>query len=131
MIRYEDILTNYMICNIAKSFLFIPKYGIYHIIRKGSGADIGRKKVSRRNNILYLIDGVIDFSLNNINNKKLSAFLMIYFLNLGRINNILNNNNDNKKIFISCINRILNSSYISDIYKNEIQKLVKKHKLVK
>lgn len=51
MIRYEDILVNYLIFNIAESFIFIPKYGIYHVNRLGSGASIGLKKVSR--DILY------------------------------------------------------------------------------
>ena len=131
MIRYEDILTNYMICNIAKTFLFVPKYGIYHINRKGSGASIGRKKISRTNNILYLIDTVIDFSLNNINNKKLPAFLMIYFLKLRTLKNILTKNKKNMKIFISCLRRILNSNHIPQNHKAEIQKLIKMHKFIK
>lgn len=131
MIRYEDILTNYMICNIAESFLFVPKYGIYHINRKGSGASIGRKKVSRTNNILYLIDTVIDFSLNNIKNKKLPAFLMIYFLKQRTFKNIITKNKNNKKIFISCMRRILNSVYIPQNHKEEIQRLIKKHKFIR
>ena len=77
MIRYEDILTNYMIFNIAHSFIFIKKYGIYHVERFGSGASIGWRKVSRNTNLLYLLDIVIDFSQNNINNKKLVVHLII------------------------------------------------------
>ena len=77
MIRYEDILVNYMIFNIANSFIFIEKYGIYHIVRYGSGAGIGKLKVSRNINILYLLDIVIDFAQNNVNNKKLAAHLGI------------------------------------------------------
>ena len=46
MIRYEDILMNYIIFNIAKSFIFIPKYGLYHVNRLGSGSSLGKKKVS-------------------------------------------------------------------------------------
>ena len=77
MIRYEDIITNYMIFNIAESFIFIPKYGIYHLERFGSAVSIGWHKVSRNTNLLYLLDVVIDFSLNNINNKKLAAHIII------------------------------------------------------
>ena len=79
MIRYEDILVNYMIFNIANSFIFIPKYGIYHFNRLGSGASIGWKKVSRSTNILYLIDAIIDFSLDYEKNKKLAAYIIFNF----------------------------------------------------
>ena len=77
MIRYEDILVNYMIFNTAESYLFTEKYGIYHILRTGSGAEIGIKKVPRINNILYLLDIMIDFSQNKVNNKKVVSYLII------------------------------------------------------
>ena len=80
MIRYEDILANYMIFNTAESYLFIEKYGIYHIRRVGSGAEIGLKKVPRINNLAYLVDIVIDFSQNNVKNKKLMSHLIIIIL---------------------------------------------------
>ena len=80
MIRYEDIITNYMICNMAESFIFIKKYGIYHIVRPDS-AEFKRKKIIPRNmNVLYLMDIVIDFSHANTMNKKLAVYLMIYFI---------------------------------------------------
>lgn len=85
MINYEDILTNYAIFNIARSFLFIPTYGIYHIKRKGSGESIGYKKVLRYKNILYLTDIAIDFSQDNYINKKFVTHLIIYFLNLENV----------------------------------------------
>lgn len=125
MIRCEDIIMNYMICNTAESFIFVEKYGIYHILRKGSGADIGQKKVSRPNNILYLIDIVIDFSRNDLYNKKLSAYIMIYFLKLQGIRNTLTQTINNKELFISCLKRILSSSLISDIYKLKIRDIVR------
>ena len=78
-----------------------------------------------------MIDSVIDFSLNNINNKKLPAFLMIYFLKLRTFKNIITKNQNNMKIFISCIRRILNSAYIPQNHKEEIQKLIKKHEFIK
>ena len=85
MIRYEDVLVNYIIFNLADSFIHIQKYGIYHLERFGSGASIGKQKVSRNINLLYLLDIVIDFSQNNVNNKKLAVYLMIYYLNIKRV----------------------------------------------
>ena len=131
MIRYEDILTNYMIFNIAESFIFIPKYGIYHIVRYGSAANIGRKKVSRNTNILYLIDIVIDFSRNDKENKKLAAYIIIYFLKLRRIKLTLTSKKYNMELIISCLKRILNSTNISSNYKNEIKNITKSLKYIK
>lgn len=131
MIRYEDILTNYMIFNTARSFIFIKKYGIYHIERNGSATAVGRKKVSRNTNLLYLLDIVIDFSQNNINNKKLVVHLIIYFLTLKNIKRTLISNDYNMKLIISCIKRILNSKNISDKYKTIVKNVVKKCKFIK
>ena len=131
MIRYEDILVNYMIFNIADSFINIQKYGIYHFIRNGSGTSIGRKKVSRNTNILYLIDVVIDFSQNNENNKKLAAHIIIYILKLKRIKQTLTAKKYNMELIISCIKRVLNSEYISNNYKNEIRNIIKRLAFIK
>jgi glycosyltransferase involved in cell wall biosynthesis len=95
MIRYEDILTNYMLFNTAQSFICVLKYGIYHINRIGSAASIGWMKVSRPTNILYLIDVVIDFSQDNSINKKLAVHLIIYFLKLRRVKRFLTSNEYN------------------------------------
>ena len=125
MIRYEDILTNYMIFNIAESFIFVQKYGIYHIVRYGSAADIGRKKVTRNTNILYLLDMVIDFSRNNVNNKKLAAHMMIYFLQIPKVDLTLTSNKYNIQLINSCIKRVLISKYISEENKKIIKNITK------
>ena len=131
MIRYEDILMNYMIFNIAQSFIFIKKYGIYHIERIGSATAIGRKKVSRNTNLLYLLDIVIDFSQNNINNKKLVVHLIIYYLTLKNVKRTLTSNDYNMELIISCIKRVLNSKYISSKYKAIVRKVIKKITFIK
>lgn len=130
MIRYEDIIVNYMIFNIANSFIFIEKYGIYHIIRYGSGAGIGKIKVSRNINILYLLDIVIDFAQNNVNNKKLASHLGIYYFKLRKMKQSLTSNRYYIELFISCIKRILKSDYISETHKNQIKKLIKQLNLI-
>ena len=130
MIRYEDIVTNYMICNTAKSFIYIEKYGIYHIVRSGSGVEIGWMKVPRIINLLYLIDIVIDFSLNTINNKKLAAYLIIYYLHLRNTKKLLTSSTTYMNLFISCLRRVFNSTYISDYNKNEIRSIIKNLKYI-
>ena len=120
-----------MIFNIAESFIFIPKFGIYHVNRLGSGASIGWAKVSRNTNILYLIDAIIDFSRNYLNNKKLASHIIIYFLKLRRVTKTLTSNEYNIKLITSCIKRILNSPYINSIHKSEIKMIVKKMEFIK
>ena len=126
MIRYEDILTNYMLFNTAQSFICVLKYGIYHINRIGSAASIGWMKVSRPTNILYLIDVVIDFSQDNSINKKLAVHLIIYFLKLRRVKRFLTSNEYNFNLINSCLKRLLNSPKVSDSYKIEIRNLSKR-----
>ena len=131
MIRYEDIITNYMICNMAESFIFIKKYGIYHIVRPDS-AEFKRKKIIPRNmNVLYLMDIVIDFSHANTMNKKLAVYLMIYFIRLKRIKKLLNKSKYCKKLFISCFQRILKSTYVSIAHKKKIIHLIRNLKIIK
>ena len=131
MIRYEDIMTNYIIFNIANRFLSIQKYGIYHLERFGSGVSIGWHKVPRNTNLLYLLDVVIDFSQKNIDNKKLVVHLIIYVLNLRRIERTLTSSKYNKELIISCIQRILNSKFISECHKILIKNIVKRMKYIK
>ena len=126
MIRYEDILASYMIFNTAQSFIYVLKYGIYHVIRKWSGADIGKKRISRTINILYLIDIVSDFSLNNMNNRKQFALILIYFLKLPDVRQKLLKKPYRMKIFTSCIRKALNSTLISRYYKTKIIKLFRR-----
>ena len=128
MIRYEDILANYMIFNTAQSFISIQKYGIYHVDRKWSGADLGKKRISRTTNLLYLIDIVFDFSLNNMNNKKLTALLIIYFLKLPDTRQKLLKKPYRMQLFNSCIRRVLNTTLISKYYKRKIMKLYRRYR---
>ena len=130
MIRYEDIVTNYMIFNTAKSFIYVKKYGLYHIVRSGSGVDIGWNKIPRLINILYLIDIVIDFSLNRKDNKKLAAYLIIYFLHLSKVKKTLIRSRYRMNLFISCLRRAFNSPYISVNDKSIIRNLLKRHQYI-
>ena len=131
MIRYEDIIINYMIFNIAEKFLYIQKYGIYHIERFGSGVSIGWSKVSRNTNLLYLLDIIIDFSQKNFNNKRLEAHLLIYYLNLRRIERTLTSTKYNMELFKYCIQRILNSKFTTENHKILIKNKIKRMKYFK
>ena len=130
MIRYEDILTNYIIFNTAQSFLFIKKYGLYHIERIGSATSLGWSLVPRKINLLYLLDAIVDFSQNHMDNKKLEVHLLIYLLNLRKIKSILLSNKYNMDLITSIIKRILKSAYIPDKYKTIIKNLINKMRFI-
>ena len=123
MIRVEDILMNYIISNTAKSFIFVKKYGIYHLMRRGSGTIAGFQKVPRSANLLYLIDAITEFSQQNHHNKKLEVNVMIQLLKINGLKKYLDSNNDKKELIISCLQKIMNSTYTSEIDKNRIKHL--------
>lgn len=131
MLRYEDVVTNYMIFNIANSFISVQKYGIYHFVRKGSAAHIGLKKVNDNINFLYLIDIVTDFALDNYVNKKLPASLLFNFIKYKVKKKCIMKSKYYMNLFISCFNRISNSSFVSEKYKRILKKSIKKLKLKK
>jgi glycosyltransferase involved in cell wall biosynthesis len=130
LICYEDTIVNYIIFNTAESFIFIEKYGIYHIYRPGSGSIVGKKKVHGVTNLLYLIDAVFDFSQNSKINKKLVSHLIINLLQKKNIQKTLSSNNNNMKLIISCIKRIINSQYISNSYKHKIKRIIKNFQFI-
>ena len=69
-----------------------------------------------------MTDVVIDFSKDIIEHKLLAVHLIIGLMNLQMLKRILDINKNHRKLFISCLNRILNSTFISNNYKNEIRK---------
>jgi glycosyltransferase involved in cell wall biosynthesis len=127
MIRHEDIVAIYILFNTAESYKFVGKYGIFHIHRGDSASKkIDRIEINLYN--LYFTDAVLDFSQNISKNKNLEISLVISLLDNNKLYEILKYRdfNYNLKLFISCLDRILNSKYILDNKKNEIKSKIKK-----
>lgn len=76
------------------------------------------------------MDIIVDFSQNNINNKKLEVHLLIYYLNLRNTKRIITSNKYNMDLIISIIKRILNSAYVSEKHKSIIKDIVKQRKFI-
>jgi len=123
---FEDIFINYVLFNVAKSFKFISKYGLFRIKREQSASNIWGKYNEMNKSILYLLDIVIDFSRNKIENRKIIVFLVIHLLNRYQLLETLNQNEDYKNLIFSCLNRILCSKYILTISKLKIKMLAEK-----
>jgi glycosyltransferase involved in cell wall biosynthesis len=125
MIRHEDVVAISVIFNIAKSYKFVGKYGIYHIHRDDN-ASRKRIEVEMIKYNIYFLDAAIDFVQEVVENKKLLVYLMVYLLNRPKLKEALDLSDYTKKLFISCIDRVLKQKLISDSYKDEIKKRVKK-----
>ena len=110
----------YNIFNTAKSAKFISKYGYLYINNEESFSKQQKDKVQIVRNFLYILDSLIDFTLNIPRNKRILVNFIIYLFKNHYLKDLLNTEYDNK-LFISCLDRILNCKYISDKHKNEIK----------
>jgi len=120
MISLEDDLINNIIFNIAKSAKFISKYGYLFINNEDSYSKKQKDPVQFVRNYLYILEALIDFTLNLPRNKRILVNFIIYLFKNHYLKDLLNTEYDNK-LFISCLDRILNCKYISDKHKNEIK----------
>ena len=125
MIRHEDVVAISVIFNIAKSYKFVGKYGIFRIHRDGN-ASKKRIEVEMIKYNIYFLDAAIDFVQEVVENKKLLAYLMVYLLDRPKLKEALDLSDYTKNLFISCIDRVLKQKLIFDSYKDEIKKRVKK-----
>ena len=99
--------------------------------RKGS---VTKKRWSRVKLALYdiyFLDVLIDFSKDVTRNKKVLVNFVNIILGYPHLKNALNTSEYNNKVFISCLERILNCSHIADEYKNEIKDKVKSLDFIK
>ena len=126
-INYDaDIILNYINFNTARSMKYIAKLGYVYIKRKGSitstQSDGTRLLIYR----IFMLDILIEMSKNTFGHKKILVNLVIYVLRNHHLKEALNRSKYNYDLFISCLNRIMNSEFISDKDKNEIRKIGKK-----
>ena len=131
MIRHEDVVATYILFNTAESYKFVGKYGIFHIHMSDS-ASKKREEVEMNLYNLYLTDIVIDFSKDTMDSKKLASYLVIFMLDRRKLYETINfkDYNYNLNLFISCLDRILNSKFVSDYMKSEIKRRIKKWKFL-
>ena len=120
MILVEDDLASNIIFNTANSAKFIAKYGYLYINNEGSFSKRKQEQTQEVRNYLYLLDPLIDFSLDLPRNKKVLVNFIIFLFQKEYLKVLLDFEYDNK-VFNSCLDRILNCKYISDELKDEIR----------
>ena len=130
MVSGEDDLASIIIFNTAKTAKFIPKYGYLYVNNAQSSSRKQNNNFIVARGILYVLDTIIDFSLNLPKNKKVLVNYILWFFKKEFLRDLLSSNYDNK-LFNSCLDRIFNCKYISDELKNEIRKRGKNLKFIK
>ena len=111
----EDTIINFIIFNCAKSFIFINKYGIIHLVNNSTAS------FSMNNDIklfgeIFLVDVLYDFSKNN--SDKNYALMTAYNIK-NKFENLFANDT-NIIYFKSILNKFLKSQYLSFEVKNKI-----------
>ena len=130
MLGREDVLGCNIIFNTAKSAKFVDKYGYIYVNNVGSTSKIQESNTQDVRNYLYLLDQLIDFTLDIPKNKKVLVNFIIFIFQNKYLKDLLHFENDNK-LFNSCLDRIFNCKYISDELKKEVRKRGKKLSFIK
>ena len=112
----EDTIANYIIFSIAKSFIFIHKYGIIHLNNRSTASYVISRDIKLFGEIFF-IDILYDFTKNNTD-KNYAVFGA--YNAKGNFNITQFVNNTNLKYLKSILFKIIKSQYISNYYKNKI-----------
>ena len=116
---YEDTLMVFILFNLAKSYRYITKYGIFRFNRKISSSNI-----TPLSNILlgeiFFLDIIFDFTKKDLKNKKYAVLKAIQLRNhiSSRSMNLIN-----KKYLIIVLKKIFDCIYISKSDKEILKKL--------
>ena len=118
----EDTSMIFIIFNIAKSFKFIDKYGVIHLVSRIT-ASFTQSYNNKIFGEIYLLNIIFDFSKNN-SNKNLAAD---YALFIKRHYNYNKSQMDKNHYYLNyTLQKIINCKFISKQNKVNIQKSFKK-----
>ena len=120
----EDFIVVICLFNIAENFKYVEIYGIINFFRKGSASKL-YKDINKSN--IYLCDVVVDF----YRNKDIAYKFVIYLMNQDKFDKSLEKDDKDKKLFVSILERIYSSQFISENNKNKIKEKANKFNLFK
>ena len=106
MIGREDDLGCNIIFNTAKSAKFIAKYGYIYVNNDGSISKSHLSGTEDVRNYLYMLDQLIDFTLDSQKNKKVLVNFIIFIFQKKYLKDLLDFEDDNK-LFKSCLDRTM------------------------
>ena len=110
----EDISVLFIIFNLAKDYIFLNIYGIFHLISKNTTTfKLSKQHVIFSN--IYLLDILIDFLKDNVENKKYAVYKALKMnINISKLN--LKTKNYLKLV----LEKIIHSKFIKDENKLKI-----------
>ena len=116
---FEDLIINFLIFQFAKSFIFIPKYGILRIF-SGSSAYMHTSFIAFNKYEMRLLDAVVDFTKNTFENKKIVVNIALKLLGNFGLNETIKKEKY-KNLLKSILERIFKCEYISEEDKQMIR----------
>ena len=126
---FEDLIMNFIIFQIAKSFIFIPKYGILRIFN-GSSAYLHTSVIAYNKFEMRLLDAVVDFSRKSFEGKRIVVNVANKFLKNYALEITLQK--EKYKILLkSILERIFKCKYIKEEDKQIIKEKSSKFNLFK
>ena len=105
---------SYVLCNTARSYKFLGKYGLWNVYRKTSASRGGADKAIEMDLYhIYLLDAATDFVKDTVENKRILVNFAMYLLSSKSLKEMLNNDAF-KTTFFSSMNKVLKMNGISD-----------------
>ena len=119
LIWAEDTSIFFVISNVAQSYKFIDKFGLFHFVIKSSSGE-ALSKNGRMFGEIFLLNIIFDFSKNIY--KKSSIYKLI---EIRKLKYFTLSNKKIKKYFKTVMKKIMNCIYIKEKFKIKIRKLYK------
>ena len=131
MVLDEDRTDIFALYNTAESMKYLGKYEYLKIQTPASMTWRRHPRTEAFTCRLYFIDISIDFSRDNAESKNLFVHFIINLMNWKELEEVVSKNDYHKKLFISCVERLLKNKYISKDYKKEIKNRISKFDFLK
>ena len=125
MVLEEDRTDIYGLYNTAESMKYLGKYAYLKIQTPASMTWRNHPKTESFICKLYFVDISIVVSRENVESKTLLVYFITYLMEREELKEVISTNDYHKKLFISCLERILNNKYIAKEHKDEIKRRIK------
>jgi glycosyltransferase involved in cell wall biosynthesis len=106
----EDTAMIFILFNIASSYKFISKYGIFHLVSKNTSS-FTQSSDSKTFGEIYLLDVLFDFSRNDFEAKK---YIVYKALEIKNYEFFVIKNETNKNYLKIVLEKMMKCKYISD-----------------
>ena len=113
----EDSSMLFVLFNVAESYRYITKYGIFRFNRKSS-ASASMPKSHKLFGEIFFLDVIFDFTKNDFKSKKFAVYKAIYIRNCRFYKSL---NNFNKNYLKITLTKLLSCPYIRNNDKKKIK----------